>query len=58
MNKYTVYQGKWVCHTCKEIVLTLRLYPETKTLTWMCKQKHLSVVELGKRKRSDFDGEK
>ncbi len=57
MSNYTVYPGKWPCHTCKEVVLTLRCYAETKTLTWMCKQKHLTTVYLGKRKRRDFDGE-
>jgi len=57
LSNYTVYPGKWPCHTCKEVVLTLRCYAETKTLTWMCKQKHLTTVYLGKRKRRDFDGE-
>jgi hypothetical protein len=39
-------------------VRSLRLYAETKTMTWMCKDKHISTVNLGKRKKSDFDGEK
>jgi hypothetical protein len=54
---YTIYEGKFVCHTCKIEVKTLRLYAETKEMTWMCKDKHLSKVNLGKRKKSDFDGE-
>jgi hypothetical protein len=57
MPKYTVYHGKFVCHTCKVEVTSLRLYPEIKEMTWMCKDKHLSKVNLGKRKKSDFDGE-
>jgi len=55
MDKYTVYHGQWVCHTCKVIVPTLRCYAATKTLTWMCKDKHLTTVYLGKRKKKDFD---
>jgi hypothetical protein len=55
MPSYTVYNGQWVCHTCKTIVSTLRCYAETKTLTWMCKDKHLTTVYLGRRKKKDFD---
>ena len=57
MSNFTVYQGQFLCHTCKAEVKTLRLYAETKEMTWMCKDKHLSKVNLGKRKKSDFDGE-
>ena len=57
MASYTIYSGKWICHTCKAEVPTLRCYPETQTLTWMCKEKHLTSVKLGKRKKRDFDGE-
>jgi len=55
MASYTVYSGQWPCHTRKTVVLTLRCYAETKTLTWMCKDKHLTTVYLGKRKKSDFE---
>lgn len=57
MASYTVYSGQWVCHTCKATVMTLRCYAETKTLTWMCKDKHLTTVYLGRRKKSDFENE-
>jgi hypothetical protein len=57
MSSFTIYQGTFLCHTCKVEVKTLRLYAETKEMTWMCKDKHLSKVNLGKRKKSDFDGE-
>jgi hypothetical protein len=57
MPSFTVYQGTFLCHTCKAEVKTLRLYAETKEMTWMCKEKHLSKVSLGRRKKSDFDGE-
>lgn len=57
MPSYTVYKGQFTCHTCKTTVFTLRLYAETKTLTWMCKDKHLTTVSLAKRKKKDFDRE-
>ena len=57
MPNYTVYSGKFLCHTCKTEVITLRLYPIEKEMTWMCKDKHLSKVSLGKRKKKDFDRE-
>jgi hypothetical protein len=55
---YTVYNGLFLCQTCKIEVRSLRLYAETKTITWMCKEKHISTVNLGKRKKSDFDRKK
>lgn len=57
MPSYSVYHGLFLCQTCKQEVKTLRLYAETKTMTWMCKDKHLSTVYVGKRKKSDFDRE-
>jgi hypothetical protein len=57
MPSYTVYHGKFICHECKAEVTSLRLYAETKEMTWMCREKHLSKVYLGKRKKKDFDGE-
>jgi hypothetical protein len=57
MPSYTVYQGKFICHTCKTEVKTLRLYAETKEMTWMCKDKHLSSVKFGKQKWKGNDGE-
>lgn len=49
-SKYTVYHGKFPCHTCGEVITSLRSYPETKELTWMCSQKHMSIVSLETRK--------
>ena len=57
MASYTVYHGKFICHECKTEVTSLRLYAETKEMTWMCRDKHLSKVHLGRRKKKDFDGE-
>ncbi len=58
MPSYNVYNGQFICHTCKMIVKTARLYAETKTLTWMCQEKHLSSVKFGKQKWKGNDGEK
>ena len=46
MAKYSVITGQFPCHTCKEIVNSLRSYYDTSTITWMCSQKHLTRVEL------------
>jgi len=58
MANFTIYHGKFICHECKVEVTSLRLYPETKEATWMCKEKHLSKVSFNKRKKSDFEREK
>jgi hypothetical protein len=56
MSKYTVYNGKFPCHTCKDLVLSLRLYSETKEMTWMCKEGHMSTVNLNtRRSKKDFE---
>jgi hypothetical protein len=58
MGKYSIYQGIFACHVCKAEVKTLRSYPDEKLLTWMCKDKHLSQVNLDtKRKRADIERE-
>ena len=56
MAKYTVYPGKFKCHTCKQEVTSLRLYAETKEATWMCSEKHLSSVMLNvKKTKKDYE---
>ena len=56
MAKYTIYPGKFPCHTCKVEVKTVRVYPETKEITWMCPEKHVSTVSLNtKKKAKDFE---
>jgi hypothetical protein len=56
MANYTVYHGQFVCHICKVEVKTLRLYPDIRELTWMCPEKHLSRVQIVKKKR-DYERE-
>ena len=58
MAKYNLYHGDFRCHVCKAEVKTLRLYAETKELSWMCPEKHVSTVDLNtKRNRKDFKNE-
>jgi hypothetical protein len=58
MAKYTVYTGTFVCHTCKKEVSTVRSYPTTKMLTWMCPDRHISTVDLNtKKKKEDYERE-
>ena len=56
---FQVYEGKWPCKTCSEVVLTLRLWPDSGDVTWMCTQKHLSKMNLmpTKKKKKDFKDE-
>ena len=55
-SKYTVYPGKFVCQSCKIEVTSLRLYPLTQEVTWMCKDGHTSTVSLNRRKtKKDFE---
>ena len=58
MAKYNIYHGQFTCHVCKVEVKSLRLYAESKELTWMCPEKHVSSVSLQTKKtRRDFDEE-
>ena len=58
MARYEILQGSFTCHTCKSTVGTLRWYASTKEMTWMCKDKHLSIVNLNtKKKKADYDRE-
>ena len=58
MGKYDVLQGEFVCHTCKQTVYSIRWYYQDKLISWMCKDKHVSEVNLNtKKKKADYDGE-
>jgi hypothetical protein len=59
MGKYTVYLGRFACHTCRVEVKSVRVYPSEKLITWMCPEKHLNEVSLEtKKKKQDFEREK
>lgn len=58
MAKYSIYQGEFPCHVCKVVVTSLRSYPDTKELTWMCPEKHLSKVTMyAKKTKKDYERE-
>jgi hypothetical protein len=58
MAKYNIYPGKFKCQECGLEVTSLRSYPETKELTWMCSDKHMSKVELKiKKTKKDYASE-
>jgi hypothetical protein len=58
MARYSVYAGEFTCHTCKELVKSLRLYPDTNEVSWMCSKKHLTnVVLYKKRTKKDYERE-
>lgn len=59
MARYEVYPGKFVCQDCGQEVHSLRLYAIEKRMTWMCRQKHLSEVDLNtKKKKRDYERKK
>jgi hypothetical protein len=56
MAKYDIYHGTFLCHKCKTAVSTMRFYAETKELTWMCPDKHMSTVSLKiKKSKKDYE---
>jgi hypothetical protein len=57
MAKYDIYHGTFPCHKCKVEVKTVRFYAETKELTWMCPEKHMSSVNLNTKKKKDYERE-
>lgn len=58
MAKYNVYHGKFKCHECGREVSSLRSYPDTKELTWMCSEKHMTKVSLNTKKtKKDYERE-
>ena len=58
MPKYSVHHGIFPCHECKEPAHSLRFYPESKDITWVCSKKHMNKVSLQtRRKKRDYDRE-
>jgi hypothetical protein len=53
-QKFSIYRGKFPCHTCKEEVTSLRLWKEELELTWMCSKKHISRSQI-KMKKKDYE---
>jgi hypothetical protein len=44
--KFSVYEGKFVCHKCKSDVPKARFWRDTYDFTWMCSCKYVSKVNL------------
>lgn len=56
MAKYNIYHGEFKCQECGIKVTSLRFYAETKELTWMCPDKHMSLVSLKTKKtKKDYE---
>jgi hypothetical protein len=55
MAKYDIVKGLFTCHTCKQEVPSLRMYASEKRLSWMCKDGHVSEVNLDTRRKKDID---
>ena len=56
MARYNIYTGEFKCHTCGALVTTIRSYPGEKKLTWMCKDKHVTTVDLNtKKNKKDYE---
>ena len=46
-KKFTVYDGTFFCHECKEKIPTARFWKSQIELSWKCKEcGHISVVDL------------
>ena len=58
MAKYNVYNGSFVCQTCKKEVTSARFYGQTSEATWIYTEKHLSSVFLYRKKnKKDYERE-
>lgn len=56
-KSYSVYEGIFPCHTCKEEVKSLRLWHETLDVTWQCSNKHLSKASFKTKRKKDYERE-
>ena len=43
---FTVHRGTFICQECKTEVYSMRYWGETGKASWMCKDKHLSEIQL------------
>lgn len=50
MSRYSVYTGKFLCQSCKSEVYEARFYNHSYDFTWMCNDKHLSKVNMYKKR--------
>lgn len=50
-NSFKTIRGKFDCQKCNEQVDNLRLWYDTLDLTWQCSKKHISRVNIAKKKK-------
>jgi RNase P subunit RPR2 len=49
-KKFSIYEGRFFCHSCKNEVLTARYWKQEVELSWKCKEcEEVSVVSLSGR---------
>lgn len=48
---FQIIRGKFECQRCNEEVTSLRLWYDTLDLTWQCTNKHISKVNISKKKK-------
>ncbi len=47
-----------MCQRCKEEVAQLRLWYDTLDLTWQCSKKHVSRVNIDKKRKRKYNDRK
>lgn len=52
---FTIFNGVFVCQRCQEEVNNLRLWHNTLDLTWQCSKKHVSKVNIDKKRRKNHE---
>lgn len=57
-SRYGIIEGKFFCGTCENTASTARLYYDSKKLSWLCIEKHLTEVMLQPEKKSKKDYER
>ena len=50
-QSFQIIRGKFDCQRCSEEVTSLRLWYDTLDLTWQCSKKHISKVNISKKKK-------
>ena len=50
-KSFKIIKGTFICQRCEETVGNLRLWYDTLDLTWQCSNKHISKVNIAKKKK-------
>lgn len=57
-SKYTIIEGTFFCHTCENTAKTARLYSDSKKLSWLCSNSHITEIMLKAEKKTKKDYER